>query len=93
MARTSAVDLEKRWYDLFSGWDKDDRAVAMKVLAQLHPRLPARPRHPATCECVDCGAKAPWAGAESLGQGQRPLTAAGKEDVLGSAQIALGEQQ
>lgn len=43
MARVAAVDIEKRWYDVWSGWDKADREIAMRVLAQLHPRLSAKP--------------------------------------------------
>jgi len=40
MARTAKNDIESRWYDVFSAWSKEDRAVALKVLTQLHKRLP-----------------------------------------------------
>ena len=43
MARIAKVDIESRWYDVFSGWDKQDRAAAIKVLTALHPRLPDKP--------------------------------------------------
>lgn len=41
MARVSKDDLEARFYDVFSGWDKADREAALKVLATLHRHLPA----------------------------------------------------
>jgi hypothetical protein len=40
MARTAKKDIESRWYDVFSAWSKEDRAIALKVLTQLHARLP-----------------------------------------------------
>jgi len=40
MARLTNIEIEKRWYDLFCGWEKSDRAAAIKALTQLHPRLP-----------------------------------------------------
>ena len=42
MARTAKADIESRWYDVFSAWSKEDRAIALKVLTQLHARLPDR---------------------------------------------------
>ena len=40
MARTAKKDIESRWYYVFSAWSKEDRAIALKVLTQLHARLP-----------------------------------------------------
>ena len=42
MARTTKADIESRWYDVFSAWSKEDRVIALKVLTQLHARLPDR---------------------------------------------------
>ena len=44
MARLTNIEIEKRWYDLFCGWEKSDRAAAIKALTQLHPRLPDNPK-------------------------------------------------
>ena len=44
MARLTNTEIEKRWYDLFCGWQKSDRAAAIKALTQLHPRLPDNPK-------------------------------------------------
>ncbi len=27
---------EEEWYDVFSGWDAEDQAVALRVLEQIH---------------------------------------------------------
>jgi len=43
MARIAKKDIESRWYDVFSAWSKEDRAIALKVLTQLHARLPDKP--------------------------------------------------
>ena len=44
MARLTNTEIEERWYDLFCGWKKSDRAAAIKALTQLHPRLPDNPK-------------------------------------------------
>jgi hypothetical protein len=43
MARTAKKDIESRWYDVFSAWGKEDRAIALRVLATLHEHLPDDP--------------------------------------------------
>ena len=40
MARVAKSDIESRWYDVFSSWPRADREVALRVLAELHKRLP-----------------------------------------------------
>jgi hypothetical protein len=40
MARTAKVDIESRWYDVFTGWPRADREIALRVLTELHKRLP-----------------------------------------------------
>lgn len=40
MARTAKADIESRWYDVFTAWPRADREVALRVLAELHKRLP-----------------------------------------------------
>ena len=42
--RTSKADMEKRWFDIFSSWDRADRDAALKVLETLNRHLPANPR-------------------------------------------------
>ena len=44
MARKAKLDIEKEFYDVFSGWMKEDRAAAIRVLQTLHPRLPDNPK-------------------------------------------------
>ena len=40
MARTARADIEVKWYDVFSGWSRADREIALRVLTELHKRLP-----------------------------------------------------
>jgi hypothetical protein len=40
MARTAKTDIESRWYDVFSAWARADREIALRVLTELHKRLP-----------------------------------------------------
>jgi hypothetical protein len=40
MARTAKDDIEKRFYDVFSGWTRADREIALRVMTELHKRLP-----------------------------------------------------
>jgi hypothetical protein len=40
MARTAKADIESRWYDVFSAWTRADREIALRVLTELHKRLP-----------------------------------------------------
>jgi hypothetical protein len=40
MARRPKIEMEDRWYDVFSGWTQADREAALKVLATLHRHLP-----------------------------------------------------
>lgn len=58
MARRAKFDIEKQFYDVFSSWDKQDRAAAIKVLTALHPRLPDKPSKKEPEQPEQPGAKA-----------------------------------
>jgi hypothetical protein len=38
MARPRAIN-EDNWYDIFSDWDLEDQAAAIRVLQQIHRQL------------------------------------------------------
>lgn len=44
MAGRTRIEMEDRWYDVFSGWDRADREAALKVITALHRRLPDDPK-------------------------------------------------